>query len=319
MTDSILAGEELPVTAGAPAGGDEVVQALLEVRTLIEASVAKHRDRRSRQAPVAMVPADDVTVLGTIEEMIAGARSSVDVVFASDAVHAKTIHLALHGLLAARGSDVRVRLLCPPSMFDREFLRVQSARGRQVEVRLARMPMLEAVLVDETSALVCVESSSAVREASLVRVPSVLRTLYTLFGGVWRHAVPASEHVDFGDRARTEFAVRILGWLNAGVTDEVAARELSVSVRTYRRYVAEIMELLRANSRFQAGARAFELGLLPTAAPNPAAPASLAAQPNPVAAVSAGRGADTGWVYPQRTAEDSGALPGGRSAAPRRG
>ncbi|MFI6156740.1 LuxR family transcriptional regulator [Kitasatospora sp. NPDC051170] len=279
-------------------GGDEVVQALLDVRTLIEATVARHRDRRSSQSPVAMVAADDGNVLGTIEEMIAGAERTVDVVFATDVVHARAIHLALHGLLSTKGDAVKVRLLCPPAMFDREFLRVHAARGRPLEVRLARMPMLEAVLVDESAALVCVESgTAAVREASVIRAPSVLRTLYTLLGGVWRHAVPAGEHVDFGGRARTEFAVRILGWLNAGVTDEVAARELSVSVRTYRRYVAEIMELLRANSRFQAGARAFELGLLPgnSQPDRPAQPPAGAA-----------RRADTPWVGVPRQPEGPG-------------
>ena len=37
---------------------------------------------------------------------------------------------------------------------------------------------------------------------------------------------------------------------------------MQVSLRTYRRYVAEIMRELGANSRFQAGVRAVELGLL---------------------------------------------------------
>lgn len=310
MTNARLPRDEQPAPAGAAVGGDEVVQALLEVRTLIEATVARHRDRRSSQSPVAMVASDDGNVLGTIEEMIAGAKRTVDVVFATDVVHAKAIHLALHGLLSTKGDAVKVKLLCPPVMFDREFLRVHAARGRQLEVRLARMPMLEAVLVDDSAALVCVESGAAVREASMIRAPSVLRTLYTLLGGVWRHAVPASEHVDFGDRARTDFAVRILGWLNAGVTDEVAARELSVSVRTYRRYVAEIMELLRANSRFQAGARAFELGLLPGNSPpgQPAQPPAGAARPM-----------DTPWVGVPRQAEAPGSAAQGQVVAARRG
>jgi DNA-binding NarL/FixJ family response regulator len=42
----------------------------------------------------------------------------------------------------------------------------------------------------------------------------------------------------------------------------VAARELNVSLRTYRRHVAEILRELGASSRFQAGARAVELGLM---------------------------------------------------------
>ncbi len=36
-----------------------------------------------------------------------------------------------------------------------------------------------------------------------------------------------------------------------------------MSLRTYRRYVAEILRDLDAISRFQAGARAVQLGLLP--------------------------------------------------------
>ena len=55
---------------------------------------------------------------------------------------------------------------------------------------------------------------------------------------------------------------RILEQLCAGRTDDVAAREIDVSLRTYRRHVADIMRELGATSRFQAGARAVELGLL---------------------------------------------------------
>ncbi|MEU9115333.1 hypothetical protein AB0D04_27020 [Streptomyces sp. NPDC048483] len=39
-------------------------------------------------------------------------------------------------------------------------------------------------------------------------------------------------------------------------------RALSMSVRTYRRHVAEIMRLLGVKSRFQAGARAMQMRLL---------------------------------------------------------
>jgi DNA-binding NarL/FixJ family response regulator len=54
---------------------------------------------------------------------------------------------------------------------------------------------------------------------------------------------------------------RILRALAAGITDPVAAREIGISVRTYRRRVAELMKLLEAESRFQAGVRVGELGL----------------------------------------------------------
>jgi DNA-binding NarL/FixJ family response regulator len=53
----------------------------------------------------------------------------------------------------------------------------------------------------------------------------------------------------------------ILRLLAAGRKDEAAARTLRMSPRTYRRRVAELMALLGAESRFQAGVRAKTLGL----------------------------------------------------------
>lgn len=41
--------------------------------------------------------------------------------------------------------------------------------------------------------------------------------------------------------------------LRSGQTDDVAARELGLSVRTYRRRVSELMRTLGARSRFEAG------------------------------------------------------------------
>ncbi|KQX78821.1 hypothetical protein ASD51_18650 [Streptomyces sp. Root55] len=53
----------------------------------------------------------------------------------------------------------------------------------------------------------------------------------------------------------------ILDALGSGLTDASAARRLGVSLRTYRRRVAELMAVLEAGSRFRAGLRARELGL----------------------------------------------------------
>ncbi|MBL3669485.1 helix-turn-helix transcriptional regulator [Streptomyces sp. M2CJ-2] len=124
------------------------------------------------------------------------------------------------------------------------------------------MPMLQALIVDGRTALVAA-TSSGVLQASVIRSITVIRTLQTMFEGAWRNAAPVSERISSSNHPRTEVVRQILCCLCAGVTDEVAARQLSVSVRTYRRYVAEIMSMLGASSRFQAGVRAAELGLLP--------------------------------------------------------
>lgn len=48
------------------------------------------------------------------------------------------------------------------------------------------------------------------------------------------------------------------GFCRLGLTDEVAARRLGISLRTARRMMARIMERLGAHSRFEAGLRAKE-------------------------------------------------------------
>lgn len=163
---------------------------------------------------------------------------------------------------------VRARLLCTPGALDRQFVQRHAGGPVPLEVRVARIPLLAAVVVDGRAALVCADAAVG-RRASTIRDPGVVEAMRTLFTGIWRKSLAAGERLDDGDRSRKEMLRQILEWLRLGVTDEVAARELSVSVRTYRRYVAEMMSLLGADSRFQAGVRAAELGLLPAA---PAAP-----------------------------------------------
>ena len=57
-------------------------------------------------------------------------------------------------------------------------------------------------------------------------------------------------------------APSLLDALASGSKDEAAARALGMSLRTYRRRVAELMAAVGATSRFQAGLRARELGLI---------------------------------------------------------
>ncbi|MDI5966354.1 helix-turn-helix transcriptional regulator [Streptomyces sp. SL13] len=55
---------------------------------------------------------------------------------------------------------------------------------------------------------------------------------------------------------------QVLHKLCAGMKDETAARQMNVSVRTYRRHVASILKRLDVSSRFEAGLKVAELGLL---------------------------------------------------------
>ncbi|WP_328930673.1 LuxR family transcriptional regulator (plasmid) [Streptomyces sp. NBC_00190] len=253
---------------------DELEQALLEVRALIESTVAIHRDRSLRAQQITTVDGGYGPVLRAAGDIIRDAVRSIDIVdsrLPGADEESPRREQAERRLIYTAGEGVSVRLLTSPAMIDEDFVREQLALERPVAIRVARVPPLQALLVDGTAALVMAESAAGVR-ASMIRAPEILNTLGTLYESIWRNAVPAGERIVFGDRDRAALARQILGALRAGVTDEVAARELTVSVRTYRRHVAEIMALLGAQSRFQAGVRAAELGLLPAAGPPGAGP-----------------------------------------------
>jgi hypothetical protein len=98
--------------------------------------------------------------------------------------------------------------------------------------------------------------------AVVARTPAVLRMLREIFTIAWQSAIPAADYSWLGARADDRLTGQILGSLQAGYKDDVAARKLGLSVRTYRRYVADLMRNMGAETRFQAGVRAAELGLL---------------------------------------------------------
>ncbi|WP_236076054.1 helix-turn-helix transcriptional regulator [Streptomyces coffeae] len=137
----------------------------------------------------------------------------------------------------------------------------QAPRPSLPQVRTATVALPTAVIADGRTALVCTGTDEG-RLTSVVQDPLVVGTLHGMFRTIWASAVPAARPLDFGNRARTEMVRRVLARLRDGVTDEAAARDLAISVRTYRRYVTGILELLEAGSRFQAGVRAGELGIL---------------------------------------------------------
>ncbi|MFR9673744.1 LuxR family transcriptional regulator [Streptomyces sp. TR06-5] len=241
---------------------EDLEETLLKVRRLIEATVSKHRDQSSERNLVAEVKVDDTAIAKTAAEMVRHAAGSLDVVLAAPGEPARAVQRAMPHLAAGGAAGPRIRVLSTQAFLDTGvFDAMLCPADDRCQVRVGRVPALSLIISDGETALTCAESVQG-RRASVIRASSVIGTLMTLFDGVWRNAAVASERADFVGRARSDLTQQILAKLQAGVTDEAASRDLRVSVRTYRRYVAEIMTLLGASSRFQAGVRAAELGLL---------------------------------------------------------
>ncbi|MFD5390249.1 TrmB family transcriptional regulator sugar-binding domain-containing protein [Streptomyces sp. NPDC127074] len=235
----------------------EVERLLLEAGRLVKSAVDRHRSEE--RLLTEMEPEEGVDAA---EQVIESAQQSLAVVFTGGDDQRAARLVALLGRAVARGVDVR--LLGRVGLMDERYLlKCLEKYASGVDVRLIGEPLHGMVLADGSVSVVWSGSDELSREAVLVRSPAVLRNLRTLFTISWNGSAALEDHRRLSVRTRSVMARRILMALSSGRTDEAAAREIGMSVRTYRRNVAEITRELGANSRFQAGARAVELGLLP--------------------------------------------------------
>ncbi len=166
---------------------------------------------------------------------------------------------------ARPGPAVR-KLYGPAALADEESERhlVDLAKaGARVRICSAPLPH-ETIIVDGRVAILAGPAApGAVREYTVVRSPGVVRGVVSLFRATWETSAELADYRRGRPPALSEQSRRILALLGGGLKDEAAARRLGMSLRTYRRRVAEILVLLDADSRFQAGLRAHEFGLLP--------------------------------------------------------
>ncbi|MFF8847113.1 DNA-binding response regulator [Streptomyces sp. NPDC015127] len=136
--------------------------------------------------------------------------------------------------------------------------------SEHAEVRISAAPLpREAIVIDRKVAILAGPPAPGTRTYSVVSAPDVVDGVRTLFDAAWESATDLHDFRRARAAARLPAlsgdARRILRMLGDGHTDEAAARLLGMSLRTYRRRVAELMTLLGATSRFQAGLRAREL------------------------------------------------------------
>jgi DNA-binding CsgD family transcriptional regulator len=98
--------------------------------------------------------------------------------------------------------------------------------------------------------------------ALVVREPVLISFLCALFDQFWVSALPFTTDGPGYQNVSDDLRRSILELLAQGLKDEVVARRLGMSVRTCRRHIATLMQELGAESRFEAGVKAAQLGLL---------------------------------------------------------
>lgn len=235
-------------------------------RSELMALVPAYRSARSALAAAEQVEVieDPATVLrllldlqrGASEEVLIAApgTSSVERHEASDAVDRELL-----------GRGIARRTLYHDRRRDNAALRRSVAELEPLGARFRTLPTLpfRLVVFDRSLAIVARSRDEDDRAALVVRSPELAATLARVFDAAWEFAAPL--HAAGAEEEPSLSAVQrsILQGLAAGLTDEALAARLDLSVRTCRRHIAGLFELLGAESRFQAGVLAARRGWLP--------------------------------------------------------
>lgn len=142
------------------------------------------------------------------------------------------------------------------------YLRELAAQG--ASVRVTSDPAERLLVYDRRAALVPLDPRDPSRGALLAHRSGLVTNIVALFEKIWDQSADLAQ-ADAEDGAPADAALsgaerRVLVSMCTVGKDEAGARELGVSVRTYRRHVAELMQMLGAASRAQAALLARERG-----------------------------------------------------------
>jgi DNA-binding CsgD family transcriptional regulator len=130
------------------------------------------------------------------------------------------------------------------------------------EVRTVPALPIRMIIIDREQALVPFDPEDSSAGAVLIRGAGTLAALLALFEQIWAAGQLLGTPLRRDDQGLTDQERELLRFLRQGHTDEAVAHKLGISIRTARRMTADLMARLGARSRFQAGARAAELGWL---------------------------------------------------------
>ncbi|REE94750.1 hypothetical protein DFJ69_0106 [Thermomonospora umbrina] len=157
------------------------------------------------------------------------------------------------------------KLYGPGALADEESeRRLVGLAARGVRIRICPNPLPhETIIIDRRAAVLAGPPVQGVRTYTVVRSPGVVQGLASLFRATWETSADLEEFRRSRPPALSQEGHRILAVLGEGLKDEAAARRLGLSLRTYRRRVAELMTQLDAGTRFQAGLRVRGLGAGP--------------------------------------------------------
>jgi sugar-specific transcriptional regulator TrmB len=120
------------------------------------------------------------------------------------------------------------------------------------QARLSPLVPTKLAIVDRRLALLPLSIDGPAESGVLVHPSSMLSLMITYFESVWERSIPFDQHLH-GGRAPVRSEQQVLQLLSAGLKDEAIARQLGISLRTTRRWIAQVMADRGVTTRFQLG------------------------------------------------------------------
>ncbi|MEU2404304.1 helix-turn-helix transcriptional regulator [Streptomyces rubiginosohelvolus] len=157
-----------------------------------------------------------------------------------------------------RSVVLREALDHPPTV---AYLRELTAQGASIR---AADKLSERILVyDRRTALVPVDPSDTSRGALVTQQAGLVSNILALFEKIWAESTDLSTLIDTHSSPSdvlSDMEQRVMEEMCRVAKDETGARNLDISVRTYRRHVADVLRILGATSRPHAALLARERG-----------------------------------------------------------
>lgn len=132
------------------------------------------------------------------------------------------------------------------------------------QIRVSAVPLERLLIFDRSLAVVPIDPETTARGALIVRQAGLVTSMIGLFESTWANSRDLAEVVapGTGESPLTGTERQVLEILTRVDKDEIGAREMGVSLRTFRGHVAGVLLRLGASNRFQAALLAKERGWL---------------------------------------------------------
>jgi hypothetical protein len=267
-----------------PGRSVEVEQALDQAQRMLDVALSTYRTRLDHPSPAAKFYSSEEKLEPIVQWFIRRSRDRP--------VRLSTVwsgrpkletHPALLRQLCLRSTGSTVRALSPP-----EAVVVPESDGgiagldtRHAEIRVCQWKLPDLTIMDGQVAIMRATTSYGQPRIFVVDSPEIVHGFRALYDVVWAEAVELRKFRPRGVAPDEQLTAKVLALLGDGCKDEAAARQLGLSVRTYRRHVADLMTRLHVTCRFQAGVQAVRMGLI---GDGPAAVRSGQPHPGPMTA-----------------------------------